>query len=341
MMGYWPALRGTLADAAASVSKTADRIFRGDVRSANWDGGGDLSGGRDTTATQGYLIDYSSGSAQFVNIYADGGELRTLTITDVLTVDGGAIRSAASGMRYEFIETGATAALLFYSGHVSEQAPGFLSVSSDLSMALRGTATSGSYNSLTVEGVPLLLLGGTGSKLQGTAELLVEAANGDLTLQTSDDLLITSDNVTLDATTLTLFGDLVGMAAWSPSYANLTVGNGTVVARYQRFGDVVICWFDFILGTTSSVGSAATISAPVTASSSYTASHNTIGPSRFFESGAAAYLGNVRLESTTTLRPVIPDITGTYPLEAGITASVPFTWGTGDRLMFTATYEAA
>ena len=73
LMGEWPAVRGTLADAAVAEVRGVGRIFRGDVRSANWDGGGDLSGGKDATATQGYLIDFSSGSAQFQNIFAEGG----------------------------------------------------------------------------------------------------------------------------------------------------------------------------------------------------------------------------------------------------------------------------
>ena len=126
-MGEWPALRGTLAEAAAGEAQTPGRIFRGDVRSANWDGGGDLSGGSDSTATAGYLGDYSSGSWQFQNIFAKGGELTTLSILGNLTLGaGGLIRSAASGLRFELGVTGTYAKMDFYTGDGDETAAGFL-----------------------------------------------------------------------------------------------------------------------------------------------------------------------------------------------------------------------
>ncbi len=52
-------------------------------------------------------------------------------------------------------------------------------------------------------------------------------------------------------------------------------------------------------------------------------------------------MGYVRLETTTSLRPVLFGAAGTYVNDVGITATVPFTWATGDILTFTATYEAA
>ncbi|MFC1740185.1 tail fiber domain-containing protein [Pseudomonadota bacterium] len=65
---------------------TFERIVRKDLRSANWDGGGDLSGGADAAATAGYLIDYATGAAQFQNIYAKGGVISgDVTIEGTLT----------------------------------------------------------------------------------------------------------------------------------------------------------------------------------------------------------------------------------------------------------------
>lgn len=79
-MAGFPPLQEPLVEARRRADSGVGRVFRGDVRSADWDGGGDLSGGKDTSATQGYLIDYSSGSAQFQNIYADGGTIDNITI---------------------------------------------------------------------------------------------------------------------------------------------------------------------------------------------------------------------------------------------------------------------
>lgn len=132
-----------------------------------------------------------------------------------------------------------------------------------------------------------------------------------------------------------------GWEDWTPSYSNFTVGNGTVEARYIQAGKLVVCHFTWTFGSTSSIdGAAATVSAPVTAASEYTA-NNSVGNSHFFESGGSTYPGNVRLQTTTTLRPIVWNAASTYVVEAGITSSAPFTWGTNDILMFTATYEAA
>lgn len=111
---------------------TVDRIVRKDIRSANWDGGGDLSGGEDTTATGGYLIDYATGAAQFQSIYAGGGSLGNLTVDDELTVEdyltlstGGTFRTAASGQRIELTSANKNY-ITFYTGDVAEEGPGFL-----------------------------------------------------------------------------------------------------------------------------------------------------------------------------------------------------------------------
>jgi hypothetical protein len=140
-MGEWPALRGTLADAAAAQVSGTERIFRGDVRSANWNGGGDLSGGSDSTATQGYLIDYSSGSAQFQNIFAEGGELTTLSILGNLTMGtGGVIRTAASGVRIELTNTD-SGVLNFYTNFGAETVPAKLISNTAGNVQLRGIET--------------------------------------------------------------------------------------------------------------------------------------------------------------------------------------------------------
>ncbi len=131
-MGEWPALRGTLADAARATTQSRGRIFRGDVRSANWDGGGDLADGADSTATAGYLIDFSSGSAQFQNIFAEGGELTTFSILGVLTMGAdGVIRTASTGKRIELFNPDGDDLLAFYSGNAKESDKGLIKLTSE------------------------------------------------------------------------------------------------------------------------------------------------------------------------------------------------------------------
>ncbi len=123
-MGNFPPLIDTLTTRVRDTQSKRGQVFRGDVRSANWDGGGDLSSGLDTTATSGYLLDYSSGAIQTTAIYAQGGDLGTLSVTGYITMaTNGVIRTASSGQRIE-ISNADRNVLMFYSGDASENYPG-------------------------------------------------------------------------------------------------------------------------------------------------------------------------------------------------------------------------
>ena len=136
--------------------------------------------------------------------------------------------------------------------------------------------------------------------------------------------------------------DVGAFQAWSPSYANLTIGNGTVVARYAHVDpDLIVAYFFFTLGSTSAVGTAPTISTPVTASSSYVVVSNWIGGADFLNSGSEDLVGMVRLQSTTTFAPIVLTASGNFMRQADLSATNPFTWTTGDAIMFTAVMEAA
>ncbi len=63
---FAPPLRRTLQELRDDPE---GRVVRKDVRSADWDGGTDLSSGPDTTATKGYFFDYSAGAAQFERLF--------------------------------------------------------------------------------------------------------------------------------------------------------------------------------------------------------------------------------------------------------------------------------
>ena len=95
-----------------------------DFQSSNWDGGTDLSGGRDATATAGYFFDYSAGAAQLKTIYADGGDLKDLSLTGTLSLSGsGELVTATSGQRLEITDNDR---ILFYTGLVAETQHGYI-----------------------------------------------------------------------------------------------------------------------------------------------------------------------------------------------------------------------
>ena len=130
-------------------------------------------------------------------------------------------------------------------------------------------------------------------------------------------------------------------ATWTPTYSNITVGNGTVVARYVQHGKTILCDFTFTLGSTSSIGTSPTITLPVTATSQYVADRTNVGGSQMRDTGTATYLGTVYLPDTTHMSTLASNSSGTYLSGSPVTASVPFTWTTGDILYLRAVYEAA
>ena len=130
---------------------------------------------------------------------------------------------------------------------------------------------------------------------------------------------------------------------WTPTYSGITVGNGTVEARFVESGKLVVARFILILGSTSTVGSTGAVSLPVTAASFDV--QNAAGLARFIDNSPfTTYLGSTRIETTTSMRPLpyLVDSASSAPLkEQGLDSTTPFTWAVDDFLVMQVTYEAA
>jgi hypothetical protein len=125
------------------------------------------------------------------------------------------------------------------------------------------------------------------------------------------------------------------LQSWTPTLGNITVGNGAAIAKYQQFGDIVHWMYQLTFGSTTSFGGSIYISAPVTPDSSI--SYPPSGNCWLVESGAYIYQGH----SITTGGNIYfyPNIeTGSYVRSANVNATVPFTWGTSDRIHATGWY---
>lgn len=125
---------------------------------------------------------------------------------------------------------------------------------------------------------------------------------------------------------------------WTPIYTNLTVGNGTVVARYNQIGQTVFAEYSLTFGSTTSIAGDVQISTPVTGASP--GSELTVGVATLFDSGSTAHVGIVEMLGTT-FRPRATIVSGTSIVRTSLTSTVPMTWTTNDQLNFTAVYEAA
>lgn len=130
-----------------------------------------------------------------------------------------------------------------------------------------------------------------------------------------------------------------GWQAWTPTWTNLTVGNGTVSARYIQIGKTIFAEVHVTFGNTTSMGTSPTFTLPVTSTSNFV-NGQPIGSWR----GVAAvtgYVGPIYWSSTTTSQFVAVNSAGTYATETNITATVPGTWATSNDIGGTFFYEAA
>lgn len=139
-------------------------------------------------------------------------------------------------------------------------------------------------------------------------------------------------------------GELGGAwSTWTPSYLNLTVGNGTVVARYLQVGKTVFFRFSLTWGSTTTFtsGSNISISPPVNMSSNYT-QFTTLGTASYFDTSAGAvYSSGIAFNSPTSMLPFVTSASGTYTSYGQVNNTNPMTWATGDTFSLVGSFEAA
>lgn len=122
---------------------------------------------------------------------------------------------------------------------------------------------------------------------------------------------------------------------WTPTWTNLTVGNGTVVSRFRRTGKFIEVFVRFTLGSTSSItGSFPTFTLPV--NSAYTSYAN--GIATLSDANGSKYLGWVWMD-TSSVWLGVSVASLTYVYDSTTSATVPFTWTSTDSFTVTMNYE--
>jgi hypothetical protein len=123
---------------------------------------------------------------------------------------------------------------------------------------------------------------------------------------------------------------------WTPSYSSVTVGNGTVVAKYCQIGKTIHFVWTLDIGSTTVIGNNITISAPVTASAYFNNGFVPIGNASAEDSGTSHSFGFVYFdESATNMLCRWNDGTGNS------TSVFPITEAAGDHFAISGAYEAA
>lgn len=118
----------------------------------------------------------------------------------------------------------------------------------------------------------------------------------------------------------------------------ITLGNGTLLGKYVQLGELVVVQGLLTFGSTTSISGAPTFSVPITAAAPFDQNVFT-GISSFYDSSAGSggrYPGDARLLNSTRVAVMVGSSPATNP-----GPSNPFTWDTGDMIMFTIIYESA
>lgn len=142
-------------------------------------------------------------------------------------------------------------------------------------------------------------------------------------------------------------GSSTTLTAWqsfTPTWTNLSVGNGTLVAKYVQIGKTVHFRIKLIFGSTTSISGNVSVALPVTPNSDYVDTNTGIDVFiSILDSGTNLYTGSVITNASGVLQLYTNNAASTNVnfAASNITSSNPMTWTTSDRLMLHGTYEAA
>jgi hypothetical protein len=133
--------------------------------------------------------------------------------------------------------------------------------------------------------------------------------------------------------------------AYTPAITNVTIGNGTFSTAYCRVNNFVHYYGIFTFGTTSAVTGTPLIALPINSDAPFNSSPNMpYGNMNFYDlSTVTTYNGQLASNVTsgfTGSRVMLN--AGTYSqIAGGLSATVPFTWATGDVIQWNIYYKAA
>lgn len=128
--------------------------------------------------------------------------------------------------------------------------------------------------------------------------------------------------------------------AYTPTWTNVTVGNGTLDFQYAQIGKIVFVHGTLTFGSTTSVSGEPQFTLPVTAVS-YDAKAPVQGNCTLVDTGTETYFGSMLFNSTTKVAIRKFGLTGSSLVTSAISSTAPFTWTTGDIIAVGFWFEAA
>lgn len=134
-------------------------------------------------------------------------------------------------------------------------------------------------------------------------------------------------------------GGTFNYTTFTPTYTNLTIGNGSTSGRFVEIGKFVHCTIQIVFGSTTSITGNLQIQAPTGASTISTPTNTYIGNTRALDAGVDNYAGSILVSNSSLVMPFVNTATGTYTTPSLIGPSVPFSWGTNDELQLSFIYQ--
>lgn len=128
--------------------------------------------------------------------------------------------------------------------------------------------------------------------------------------------------------------------SWTPTWTNLTVGNGNVVAKYVQTGKKVTCRILFTFGSTSAISGDVAFTLPVTANAGYSGAAQHACGNIYMVAGSTA-IGVFLVPNTTQAFVEVQTAGGTYVAINPLSSTVPFTWASTNWMAGEFYYEAA
>ncbi len=131
--------------------------------------------------------------------------------------------------------------------------------------------------------------------------------------------------------------------AYTPTWTSLTIGNATQSAAYIKLGRMYVVRFRVAFGSTTSISGQPEMTLPnsATLASNYT-DGTPLGYAQFADVGTASYVALITQSTSvaTRVRMFSLSAAGTYLSMSTASATVPFTWTTGDVIDGQYVFEA-
>lgn len=130
--------------------------------------------------------------------------------------------------------------------------------------------------------------------------------------------------------------------SWVPTWTNVTIGNGTVVANYIQTGKTVNYYVKFTLGGSSAITGTIGLTMPTAMSTAYGNSDTQIDATiNIIDNGTAQFYGTHTIATRTTMSVFVLNAASTYLTRTNTSSTVPMTWVSGDFLEISGTYQGA